>query len=142
MAEEKIFRVKIVAPDRVFYEGDAEMLEMTTTEGDIGVLKGHIPLTAVIAPGVLAIHDTIGGNIRIAALHSGFVEILPDSVTVLAETVEWPEEIDLNRANEAKIRAERRLQERPDGVNVARAELALKKALVRVESVEESNNRK
>lgn len=142
MAEEKTFRVKIVAPDRVFYEGDAEMLEMTTTEGDIGVLKGHIPLTAVIAPGVLAIHDTVGGNIRIAALHSGFVEILPDSVTVLAETVEWPEEIDINRANEARIRAERRLQERPDGLNIARAELALKKALVRAQSVEESNNKK
>ena len=142
MAEEKTFRVKIVAPDRVFYEGEAEMLEMTTTEGDIGVLKGHIPLTAVIAPGVLAIHDTVGGNIRIAALHSGFVEILPDSVTVLAETVEWPEEIDINRANEARIRAERRLQERPDGLNIARAELALKKALVRAQSVEESNNKK
>lgn len=141
MAEEKTFRVKIVAPDRVFYEGEAEMLEMTTTEGDIGVLKGHIPLTAVIAPGVLAIHDTVGGNIRIAALHSGFVEILPDSVTVLAETVEWPEEIDINRANEARIRAERRLQERPDGLNIARAELALKKALVRAQSVEESNNK-
>lgn len=141
MAEEKTFRVKIVAPDRVFYEGEAEMLEMTTTEGDIGVLKGHIPLTAVIAPGVLAIHDTVGGSIRIAALHSGFVEILPDSVTVLAETVEWPEEIDINRANEARIRAERRLQERPDGLNIARAELALKKALVRAQSVEESNNK-
>ena len=141
MAEEKTFRVKIVAPDRVFYEGEAEMLEMTTTEGDIGVLKGHIPLTAVIAPGVLAIHDTVGGNIRIAALHSGCVEILPDSVTVLAETVEWPEEIDINRANEARIRAERRLQERPDGLNIARAELALKKALVRAQSVEESNNK-
>ena len=51
MAEEKTFRVKIVAPDRVFYEGEAEMLEMTTTEGDIGVLKGHIPLTAVSLDG-------------------------------------------------------------------------------------------
>ena len=135
------FKLKIYTPEREFYNGEVTMVELRTSEGEIGVYKGHIPLTAVIAPGVLAIHDTVGGNIRIAALHSGFVEILPDSVTVLAETVEWPEEIDINRANEARIRAERRLQERPDGLNIARAELALKKALVRAQSVEESNNK-
>ena len=71
-------------------------------------------------------------------LISGFVEILPDSVEVLAEIVEWPDEIDVNRAEEAKIRAERRIAEKATETNMARAELALKKAVARIETVEEN----
>lgn len=134
MASENCFKVKIIAPDRLFYEGDAEMIELTTTEGQIGVYKNHIPLTAVISPGVARIYEE-DGNVKSAALHAGFVEILPDMVTVLAELVEWPDEIDLNRAQEAKIRAERRLAEKASDTNLARAELALKKATARIESV-------
>lgn len=126
------FKVKIIAPDREFYEGDAEMLELRTTEGEIGIYKGHIPLTSVIAPGIVRIHEA-GGEIKYAALHSGFIEILQDSVTVLAEVVEWPEEIDINRAEEARIRAERRIAERDSATNIPRAELALKRAIARIE---------
>jgi len=136
MASENCLNLKIIAPDRLFYEGMAEMVELTTTEGQIGVYKGHIPLTTVIAPGVLRIYEE-GGNVKSAALHAGFVEILQESITILAELVEWPDEIDINRANEAKIRAERRLAEKATGTNTARAELALKKAVARIESVEE-----
>jgi len=137
MASENCMKVKIIAPDRLFYEGDAEMVELTTTEGQIGVYKNHIPLTAVIAPGVVRIYET-EGVVKSAALHAGFVEILQDSVTVLAEVVEWPEEIDMNRANEAKIRAERRIAEKATETNMARAELALKRAVARIESVEDN----
>jgi len=133
------FTVKIIAPDREFYEGEAEMLELRTTEGEIGIYKGHIPLTAVIAPGIVRIHEP--GEIKYAALHSGFIEILQESVTILAEVVEWPEEIDLNRAQEAKIRAERRLAEKATETNMARAELALKRAVARIEAVDD-NKRK
>ena len=136
MASENSMKVKIIAPDRLFYEGDAEMVEMTTTEGQIGVYKGHIPLTAVIAPGVVRIYES-ESVVKSAALHAGFVEILQDSVTVLAEVVEWPNEIDMNRANEAKIRAERRIAEKATETNLARAELALKRAVARIDSVEE-----
>lgn len=122
-------RLKIVAPERIFYEGDASFLEFTTTEGDMGIYPNHIPLTAIIAPGVLRIHDS--EDIREAALMSGFIQILPDTVTILAESVEWPEEIDANRAKEAEIRARRRIQE-GSGVDVNRAELALKRALLRL----------
>ena len=136
MAAENSFKVKIIAPDRLFYEGDAEMIELTTTEGQIGVYKGHIPLTAVIAPGVVRVYEA-EGQVKSASLISGFVEILPESVEILAEIVEWPDEIDLNRAEEAKVRAERRLAEKSTETNLARAELALKRAVARIETVEE-----
>lgn len=121
-------KLKIVAPERIFYEGDTSFLEFTTTEGEMGIYPEHIPLTAIIAPGVLKIHD--GDTVREAALMSGFVQILKDSVTILAESVEWPEEIDINRAKEAEIRARRRINDE-DGIDMDRAELALKRALIR-----------
>ena len=83
------------------------MVEMRTTEGEIGVLAGHIPLTAIVEPGVVKIHQE--GKVREAALLDGFVEIRGNKVTVLAEACEWPDEIDVHRAEEAKLRAERRI---------------------------------
>ncbi len=121
-------KLKVVAPERIFYEGDVTFLEFTTTEGDMGIYPRHIPLTVIIAPGVLRIHED--GQVREAALMSGFIEILPDQVTILAESVEWPEEIDVNRAKEAEIRARRRI-EKGKGINLYRAEMALKRSLLR-----------
>lgn len=128
---DKLFQVQVICPERVFFTGEADMLELRTTEGDIGILAGHIPLTAVIAPGVMRIMN--GGEVKEAALHEGFVEILGDKVIVLAEACEWPEEIDMNRANEAKIRAERRLKGAEGEIDEVRAELALRKSLVRID---------
>ncbi len=122
-------RVKVIAPDRVFYEGDVTFMEFNTIEGIIGIYPRHIPTTVVIAPGVLKISESQGD--KTAALHSGFAEILGDSVTILAESVEWPDEIDVRRAEEAKIRAERRLSDSTQDVH--RAELALKRAILRLE---------
>jgi len=130
----RYFKLQVIAPDRVFLEEDAEMVELTTTEGEIGVLKDHIPLTAIVAPGILRIKKD--GQQKEAALHEGFLEILPDKVVILAESCEWPEEIDINRANEAKIRAERRLKSADAEINEARAELALRRSLVRLSLTE------
>ena len=124
------FVVKIITPTRVFYEGTAEMIEFNTVEGEIGVYKNHIPLTTVIAPGIVVI--TEGEEKRKAAVHSGFAEILGDKVTILAEVAEWPEEIDVDRAIAARDRAEKRLTEKGENVDVARAEIALRKSLVRI----------
>ena len=125
-----MFKVKVITPDRVFYEGDVGMVEQKTTEGYIGVYKNHIPLTCIVAPGVLNLHEADG--VKKAALHTGFVDILQDQVTILAEVAEWPEEIDRNRAEEARIRAERRLSGSEGSIDVTRAELALNKALLRL----------
>ncbi len=131
MAENKSFLLHVVTPDRTFYEGQVEMVEFNTTEGEIGVLPGHIPLTVILKPGILCIHEAEGE--KEAALHAGFAEILPDGVTILAEIVEWPEEIDSNRAAAARDRAEERLHGRTPETDVARAETALQRAMARIE---------
>lgn len=125
---DKTFHLKIIAPERIFYEDDVTFVEYRTTEGEIGVYPGHIALTSIIAPGIMRIH-TPSGEIKEAALMEGFSEILADKVTILAEVVEWPEEIDINRAKEAQIRAERRIKDEDGDIN--RAELALKRSIVR-----------
>lgn len=129
---EKQFKLEIISPERSFYRGAATMLEYTTTEGEVGVYAGHIPMTQIIAPGVLTITEAEGAQKK-AALLSGFVEILPEKITILAEAVEWPEEINEERAKKAKERAEQRLNSKGDpSIDVARAEIALKRALTRL----------
>ena len=132
MAADNLFDLKIITPDRVFYSGKASFLELNTVEGEIGIYKNHIPMTTVLEPGIATITEE-GGNKKEAALHTGFMEILGDRITILTEIAEWPDEIDRNRAQEAKIRAERRLQNDKSNINITRAELALHKALVRIE---------
>ena len=135
MAERKTFRLEVISPERIFYTGDAEMVELTTTEGDIGIYADHIPLTTIVAPGVMTITE-LGGVLKEAAVLEGFMEITPAKVTILAQSCEWPEEIDINRAAEAKARAERRLKSADENINLARADLALRKSLIRLQLAE------
>ena len=125
------YKLRIITPDRVFCEGTADMIEFNTTEGEIGVLPGHIPMTVIIKPGVLTITEK--DEVKEAALHSGFVEILPDRMTILAEVVEWPGEIDLERAEAAKKRAEERIKSHTPETDMARAETALMRAIARIQ---------
>ena len=127
---DKLMDVKIMAPDRVFYEGQVSFIEFNTTEGILGIYPKHIPMTVVISPGVLKIVEE-NGETKEAALLSGFAEVLGDSITMLAESVEWPDEIDIRRAEEAKISAERRITD--DSQDMNRAELALKRSVVRMQ---------
>ncbi len=133
MADEKFFDLEIISPERTFYKGQVSFLELTTSEGEVGIYKDHIPMTNVIVPGIVTIHEADG--IKEAAVHSGFMVILQDSVKVMAEVAEWPDEIDANRAAEAKIRAERRLKDGGAGIDVVRAEAALKRSLTRLHLV-------
>ena len=129
-----LFKLEVVSPDRVFYTGDVEMVEMNTTEGEIGVYPGHIPTTAIVATGMLRIHEE--GEVKEAVLLEGIIKILGDGITILAEACEWPEEIDIVRANEAKIRAERRLKGLDGEVNVDRASIALRRSIARIQAAE------
>lgn len=129
--DSRFFDLEIITPDRVFWSGKASMLEMNTTEGQVGIYKKHIPMTMILQPGIVKLH--LENEIKEAAIHAGFVEILPDKISMMAEVAEWPDEIDLNRAKEAELRAERRLQAHDPNINMSRAELALKRALVRQE---------
>ena len=124
------FKLQIISPDRVFYEGEVSKLELNTSEGEVGIYKRHMPMTMIIMPGVMIITQD-DGEVKEAALHGGFLEVLPDKVTIMAEVVEWPDEIDVQRAEEAKKRAERRLAEHPDGLDVLRADNRWKKMIPR-----------
>ena len=133
MADDRNFTLKIITPDRVFYEEQVSMVEFNTIEGEVGIYKDHIPMTMIIAPGILTI--TTGEEVSEAALHAGFAEVLPDKVTILAEIIEWPVEIDLARAEESTSRAEERIREHAPGTDMKRAELSLKRAVARIEAV-------
>ena len=102
MADTSTMKLLVNTPERVFYNDDVTFVELSTSEGEIGVYPNHIPLTAVLVPCVLKIHQD--GDVKKAAVHGGIVEILKDRITILAEIAEWPDEIDVNRANEAKQR--------------------------------------
>ncbi|MBR6344333.1 MAG: ATP synthase F1 subunit epsilon [Lachnospiraceae bacterium] len=127
------FKLKVVTPERVFFEDDVEMVEFNTTEGEIGIYKNHVPTTVIIKPGVLNIYMADSEKtVKKAALHEGFVEILGDRVTILAEVIEWPDEIDEERAERSKERAEKRLSEKATGTDVDRATAALLRAMARI----------
>ena len=134
MAENNLFSLKIITPDRRFYEGQVSMVEFNTTEGEIGIYKKHVPTTVIISPGILTITETDGT--KEAALHAGFAEILQDEVVIMAEIVEWPEEIDLKRAEAARERAEERLRSKTPETDVLRAETALQRALARIHVID------
>lgn len=127
---ENTFTLKVITPERIFFEDEVEMVEFNTTEGEIGIYKNHVPTTVIIKPGILTI--TQAEEQKIAALHAGFVEILQDKVTILAEVVEWPDEIDENRAQEAKDRAQKRLDEKDEVLDIDRAQVALQRAITRI----------
>ena len=133
MADNNLFTLRIITPDRVFYEGEVSMVEFNTTEGEIGVYKKHVPTSVIVNPGILTI--TEDGGTKEAALHAGFAEILQDEVVILAEIVEWPGEIDLERAEAAKARAEERLRSKTPETDILRAETALQRALARIHTI-------
>ena len=123
------FKLNIISPEKKFLEGDCEFLEFVSTEGELGIYAKHIPLATILEPCVMRIHND--GEIKKAAILGGFVEILQERVTVLAEDAQWPEEIDIERAKKAEERARKRLEAKSADIDIARAELALKRALVR-----------
>lgn len=133
MADNNLFSLKIITPDRVFYEGQVSMVEFNTTEGEIGVLKKHVPTTVIVSPGILTITEEDGE--KIAALHSGFAQILQEEVVILAEIIEWPHEIDEERAEEARRRAEERIRSKTPETDLLRAETALQRALARIHAI-------
>lgn len=133
MADDRNFALKIITPNRTFFDDEVQMVEFNTTEGEIGIYKGHIPLTVIISPGILTITQESG--VREAALHAGFAEITQEKVTILAEVVEWPDEIDVTRAEAARDRAKERLESKTPETDVARAETALHRAIARIEVI-------
>ncbi|TCN24067.1 F0F1 ATP synthase subunit epsilon [Mesobacillus foraminis] len=127
----KTMKVSVVTPDGPVYESDVEMVSTKAKTGELGILPGHIPMVAPLKIGAVRLKK--GGSTEIVAVSGGFLEVRPEQVTILAQTAEKSEEIDLDRALRAKERAEQRLQERKqENVDFRRAELALQRAINRI----------
>jgi F-type H+-transporting ATPase subunit epsilon len=122
--------LEIVTPDKLLVREPVDEIEIPGVEGYFGVLPGHTPLLASLAVGEMWYRK--GQEKTYLSLAFGFAEVLPDRVTILAQIAERAEDIDLNRAEEAKKRAEVRLQQARD-VDYDRARAALQKALVRLQ---------
>ncbi|MGA2624977.1 MAG: F0F1 ATP synthase subunit epsilon [Bacteroidota bacterium] len=128
---DKTFKLEIVTPRKVVYSGDVVSFSAPGEVGSFQVLYNHAPLLSAIVVGEVKIQE-IGGNVARYATSGGFVEVLSNRVVLLAETAESLEEIDVRRAEEAKKRAEQRLQEPKEDLDIERARLALARAINRL----------
>lgn len=123
--------LEIVTPDKPFFSEEVEMVIVRGMEGDLAILKGRAPITTPLKIGKVRIFQN--GVERVAAVVDGYISVVEDKATIVTEAAEWPNEIDVQRAEAAKTRAEERLNKRSDGIDVARAELALRRAINRIE---------
>lgn len=128
-------KFEVVTPQRKILTEEVESVIAPGTEGYLGVLPRHAPLLTTLKPGVIY-YRKVGGKRERMAVSGGFMEAGPDRVIILADTAELAPEIDIERARRSKERAEKRLQERPPGLDVARAEAALMRNRARLEAAE------
>ena len=133
MAEKLL--LEVVTPQKAVVSEEVEMVVAPGTEGEFGVLKGHTTFLTSLKTGALRYKDA-GGKERVLFINGGFSEVLPDKVTVLAESAERRKDIDLSRAQEAKGRAEKRLSGKGVDVDFARAQAALQRAIFRIRIAE------
>lgn len=117
----------IVTPERQLFNGMVDRVTVPSSQGYLGILPGHAPLLAEL--GIGNISYQIGEKSELLFCSWGFAEVLPDRVVLLAQTAEAASEIDLNRAEQARSRAEKRLASKDAGLDFARAELALLRAI-------------
>ncbi len=130
------FQLEIVTPERKVVDDRATDAQIPAKNGYIGVLPGHAPLITELAVGEISYHGSKGEEHLAVAW--GFAEVLPDKVTILAETAEKAAEIDVARATKAKERAEERLHSLNPETDFDRACVALERAVVRLEVAEKN----
>jgi F-type H+-transporting ATPase subunit epsilon len=134
-------RLDIVTAEQSVYSEEVDMVIAPGVQGQLGILPHHTPLMTMLEPGELVVKK--GGEEFYLAVSGGFLEVRPDRVIVLADSAERAEEIDIARAEEAKRRAEKRLEEKyaPE-VDAARAEAALRRSLIRLKIAERRRKRR
>lgn len=125
------FRLDIVTPERLVYSQDVDVLTVPTVQGEISILAKHVPLVSIISPGEIKIKRD--NEIEYMAISGGFVQVIPNKVIILADTAERAEEIDIARAEQARLRAQKLMEEkRGDKLSHAEAMAAFQRALVRI----------
>lgn len=122
--------LEIVTAERLILSDDVDQVNAPTKDGRVGILPRHMPLLTVLSEGELSI---IKGGVRTEfAVFGGFMEVLPDRVTILADSCDRSDEIDLERAEEARKNAEERLAQRKSDQDLALAEADLRRALLQI----------
>lgn len=129
MAKELL--LEVVTPQKAVVSEEAQIVVAPGSEGEFGALKGHTTFLTSLKIGTLRYKDAKGQE-RYLFVNGGFAEVLPDKVTILAESAERRKDIDVQRATAAKERAEKRLKEKTEGIDLIRAEAALRRAIHRL----------
>jgi F-type H+-transporting ATPase subunit epsilon len=132
MADE--IQLVIVTPERQILKETVSEVTMPGADGYLGILPGHAPLITELGIGELT-YRTVSGHSGLLAVIHGFAEVQPDRVSVLAETAEFAEEINLSRAQQALQRAQERIAKGGENLDWDRATLALQRALIRIQVV-------
>jgi len=135
----KHIHLEIVTPERQLFSGQVDAVTVPSTTGYLGILPGHAPLLAEL--GIGEISYKIGDHTEYLFCSWGFLEVLPDRVVVLAQTAEKASDIDLNRAEQAKNRAEKLLASKAPDTDYARAQLALLRAISRLDAARRYQHR-
>ena len=124
-------QLEIVTPERALIHEEVDEIQVPGSEGYLGILPGHTPLLSTLTVGELWYR--VGQVTTFLAIAGGFVEVLPDRVTILARVAERAEEIDVARAEAAKKRAEERLAGPRNDLDFERARIALLRSLIRLQ---------
>ena len=132
------FSLQIITPEKIFFEGDVQRVIVRTTEGDVGILAKHEKYVAALPSGPIKITMEDGSE-RLAALSGGAVKVSPSQTAILANAVEWAEDIDVDWAKRSEQDALRRKENSKDQQELQYAEMKLKRALnrLRVSSMKE-----
>jgi F-type H+-transporting ATPase subunit epsilon len=123
--------LEVITPEKLALREAVDEVVAPGLGGELGILPNHTPLISQLQTGVLSYRQ--GADKKQMHVSGGFIEVLPDRVSVLSDVAERPEEIDLERAERAKERAERRLASRGEDIDFARAELKLQRAMIRIQ---------
>lgn len=126
----KPFTLKIITPEKVFFNGETEQIIARTTEGDVGILAGHENYVADLPAGPFKVRSD--GKFKTAAISGGVLKVSKENVTILAMAAEWADEIDLDWAKRSQEDAMKRLKESKSDYEQRLAELKLKRALNRI----------
>jgi len=134
-----LFSLKVVTPDKVFFDGETEQVILSTVCGEIGILARHESYVSILPPGPLRIK--IGNEFKTAAISQGLVKVSKDKTTIIATSVQWHDEIDIKRAKEAERKAREALSKKLNDLEFKQAEFKLKRAISRISISSKYNNK-
>ena len=126
------FKLQIITPEKIFFDGETEQIIARTTVGDVGILNGHEPYCAALGIGQMRV--MIDGQFKRAATSGGVIKVSKENTVILVQSCEWAEDIDLDRAEHAKQVAEERIKAAQSDNELKLAETKLKRALNRIDA--------